>query len=151
MHLPMFADFLWRRIATDYLFSWKFNQSRLLIEIPIRNLEEFWHLLYNSNSSNKTYKPNNLTHISVCILYLWKLEGAIKLLRKYFVCINRAKKMYKPTNLGKIDMIIYFLKSYIYKQCWVETPDFLYCLTLMKMNALNSSDFAASKFELTLC
>ena len=58
--------------------------------------------------------------------------------------------MYKPIDLGKIDMLIYF-SSYVYKQSCVETPDFIYCPPLMEMNALNSSDFAASKFELTLC
>ena len=43
-------------------------------------------------------------------------EGAIKLLRNYFVCIDRAKKMYKPTDLGKIDMLIYFLSYMSIKQ-----------------------------------
>ena len=72
------------------------NQSKLFIEISIRNLEEFWSLLYNSNSSNKTYKPKNLTHISVCIRCTiaspMKTRGGNYgswFLRNYFVCINR--------------------------------------------------------------
>ena len=39
------------------------------------------------------------------------------------------KEMYKEIYLGKIDLLYihYFLKLFVYKQSWFETPNFLKC------------------------
>ena len=90
-----------------YLFTWNLIKGSYLLKFPSE-------ILKNSDDcfiTQKTYKPNNLNHISVCIRCTiaspmnirggnWPMESSLSSTSR-ILCINRARKMYKPTDLSK--------------------------------------------------